>query len=263
MSEYLMAGQLSERDRLQLQARVWEPAGAHLLEQLGPGNGLRVADVGCGCLGWLRILSEWVGPNGHVVGTDVDDGLLESARTFVETESLANVEIVRDDLFASELPERSFDLVHARFQIAPLGRAAEQLDAYLKMVAPGGRIVLEDPDSSSWHFNPSAPALERLIALVLDAFRAAGGDFDAGRHEAGYLRASGLEPQMRAEVHALAPGHPYLRLPLQFATSLEPRLLQQIDAGELARVREAAEAELLEPGRWGTTFTVVQTWATV
>ena len=63
---YLMAGQLSELERLQLQSRVWEPAGERLLQVLGDGAGRRVVDVGCGCLGWLRILSRWVGDGGAV-----------------------------------------------------------------------------------------------------------------------------------------------------------------------------------------------------
>ena len=33
---YLLAGQLSELERLQLQSRVWEPTGRQLLSQLAP-----------------------------------------------------------------------------------------------------------------------------------------------------------------------------------------------------------------------------------
>jgi hypothetical protein len=29
---------------------------------------------------------------------------------------------------------------------------------------------------------------------------------------------------------------------------------------ELAALRREAEAELTEPGRWGTTFTLIQSW---
>lgn len=60
---------------------------------------------------------------------------------------------------------------------------------------------------------------------------------------------------------ALPPGHPYLRLPLQLATALEPRLLSLVEPADLERLRNDAEAELKEPGRWGTTFTLIQSWA--
>jgi hypothetical protein len=41
---------------------------------------------------------------------------------------------------------------------------------------------------------------------------------------------------------------------------LEERLLAIVSADELADLRERGEAELREPGRWGTTFTLVQCW---
>jgi hypothetical protein len=62
-NQYLLAGQPSELERLQLQSRVWEPSGRRLLEAIGPGRD-RALDVACGVLGWLRLLSRWVGPNG-------------------------------------------------------------------------------------------------------------------------------------------------------------------------------------------------------
>ena len=65
---YLLAGQLSELERLQLQSRVWEPTGRQLLSQLDGGTGGWALDVGCGVMSWLRILSEWVGSSGRVVG---------------------------------------------------------------------------------------------------------------------------------------------------------------------------------------------------
>jgi SAM-dependent methyltransferase len=259
-SEYLLAGQVSELERLKLQSRVWEPAGRRLLEEIGGGDGHRAVDVGCGVMGWLRLLSEWVGPDGEVMGTDVDDAMLGQAKQFVADEGLGNVTLVKDDLFATSLEPESFDLVHARYEITPLGRAPEQLATYLRLVRPGGTVALEDPDVASWHFNPPAPALEKLIALIVEAFRRTGGNWDAGRTHLDLFRGAGVDANVRAEVFALPPGHPYLRLPLQFADALETRLLSLVEPADLERLRTAAEAELQEPGRWGTTFTLIQSW---
>ncbi len=257
---YLLAGQASELERLQLQSRVWEPSGRRLLEEIGDGRGTRALDVGCGVLGWLRVLSEWVGPDGDVTGTDVDEAMLATADRFVSGEGLRNVGLVKDDLFASELEPASFDLVHARYEIAPLGRSHEQMETYIRLARPGGTIVLEDPDTASWRFNPPAPALQRLIELIVEAFRLSAGDLDAGRRHLHLFREFGIAENVRAEVVALPPKHPYLRLPLQFATSLEQRLLSLVSADELEGLRTKGEAELQEPDRWGTTFTLVQFW---
>ena len=259
-SGYLLAGQASELERLQLQSRVWEPSGRRVLEEIGDGGGARVLDVGCGALGWLRILSEWVGPDGEVTGTDFDDVMLRAADEFVSEEELRNVRLVKDDLFASELEPHAFDLVHARFVITPLGRPSEQMETYVRLARPDGTIVLEDPDPGSWHFSPSAPALESLIALIIEAFRLSGGDWGASRHHLQLLREFGIEGRVRADVVALPAGHPYLGLPLQFATALESRLLKVVTADELGGLRRDAEAELQDEARWGTTFTLLQFW---
>jgi hypothetical protein len=127
------------------------------------------------------------------------------------------------------------------------------------LVRPGGSLVLEEWDLGSWHFNPPAPAAERLIRLLSEIFAALGGE--AGRGLPELLRQIGIEePEINAQVIALKPGHPYLRLPLQFSVALESRLRETLSEDELASLRREVEAELAEPGRWGTTFTVIQCW---
>jgi len=257
--DYLLADQPSELERLQLQSRVWEPAGRQLLSKLDGGTGGRALDVGCGALGWLRILSEWIGPSGQVVGGDVDERLLDAARSFLDAEGISNVELLVDDLFESKLEPQSFDLVHARYLIAPLGRGGEQVTAHRRLVKPGGVLVLEEWDLGSWHFNPPAPGAERLIGVLSEIFGELGGE--AGRALPELLREIGIEePEIDAHVIALVPGHPYLRLPLQFSVALESRLLERLSVDELDSLRREAESELAEPGRWGTTFTLIQSW---
>lgn len=239
MSGGYLLDNAQELERLRLQSEVWEPAGRVLLERFGPGNGRRALDVGCGALGWLRILSEagWT-----ATGSDLDHDLLSAAATLG-----LNVELVADDIFDSQLPEGSFDLVHARFQLCPLGRPEEQLAAYRRWLKPGGTLVLEDPESSSWRLFPAAPATAALIERIRTTFSERGGDFDIGRRLPELLDGGHVD----AHVIALPSEHPYLKLPLQFARSL--------GLGDT----QAAEAELSDPGRWGLTFTLIQGWRSI
>ena len=103
-------------------------------------------------------------------------------------------------------------------------------------------MVLEEWDLSPWHLNPPAPAVERLIELIGKVFVGAGGEIDAGRRLLELLGSVGID------------------VPLQFATALEQRLLSLVTADELEQLRKDGEAELEEPGRWGTTFMLVQCW---
>ena len=253
---YLLAGQDSERERLQLQSRVWEPAGRKFVARIPPGRS--AVDIGCGVMGWLRVLSEWVGHGGTVTGVDIDEKMLELARQFILDEDLGNARVLRDDLFSSTLPAHSFDLVHARFQIAPLGRAAQQMEAFRRLAAPGGWIVLEDPDWASWRVHPDAPATMRLIELIAEGFRAAGGELGAGIRIPDLLSGVGKHVLLDAAIVAMPPGHPYLRLPLQFANALKARLEPIAGPEQFASLLHDVEAELSAPGRWGTTFTLIQ-----
>ena len=254
-----MAGQAAELERLRLQARVWEPAGEQLLVRLGDGSGLSVLDVGCGSFGWLPILSRWVGESGLVKGTDIDNRLLVAARDL----GLGNVEVVNDDLFDSALPEAAFDLLHARFELAPIGRYNEQLRAHKRLLKPGGWLVLEEPDTGSWHFNPHAPASEQLVELVRKAFLAGGGNLDAGRELPSLLRYLGIEPEIEARLVALPSAHPYSRNHIAFSNSLEQRLVQMLPLDELRALRAEAEREVADPQRWSTPFTLVQAWGRI
>lgn len=258
---YLLANGPAELERLRLQSDLWEPAGAALLRRLRAPAHAHALDVGCGVVGWLRLLKRWVGTDGSVTGIDINPQFLETAQQALATDHAANVHLVVDDLFQTGLEARSFDLVHARFQIAPLGRAEEQMATYMRLCKRGGWLVLEDPDPASWRFHPAAPAAEQLIGLIKAVFAVRGGDFGAGRRLPELMWRAGLEPQISAQIVALAPGHPYLRTCMQLAESLRPDIEGLVGSQALANLLSSASIELDHDRRWGTTFTLVQAFA--
>jgi len=71
-----------------------------------------------------------------------------------------------------------------------------------------------------------------------------------------YLLAGG------AAVQALPGGHPYLRLPVQFAASLRGRILDAnlMSPSELDTAVAECERIAADPETCGLTFTVVQAW---
>jgi hypothetical protein len=70
------------------------------------------------------------------------------------------------------------------------------------------------------------------------------------------------EVRIRAAVVALPPGHPYLRLPVQFANSLRPRILEGsiMDATMLDETIAGCERVAADPRTVGLSFVVTQVW---
>lgn len=260
---YLLGGQESEPERLRLQARVWEPESEAFLDRISVQPGWRSVDLGCGALGILGPLSRRVGPTGRVVGVENDPKQLEAVRDAVREEGWGNVEIVEDDAYRTHLPRSSFDLVHVRFLFAPVGRDDELLAEMLGLARPGGVLAVQEPDTSSWSCQPPSPAWDRLTGAVREAFRRAGGDLDAGRRTFGLLRRAGVEDlRLRAAIVALRDRHPYLRLPVMFATALRQRILEAglLERAELDETIAALEASAQDPATTGLSFVVTQVW---
>ena len=176
-------------------------------------------------------------------------------------EGLRNVGLVKDDLFASELEPDSFDLVHARYEICPLGRGHEQMETYIRLARPGGTIVLEDPDTGSWHFNPPAPALERLIAADRGGVPARAAETGRrGERTSSCCASSASKETSGPRSWRSHRGTPTCACRCSSPPPWRSGCCRLVSADELQELRDQGEAELQEPGRWGTTFTLLQCW---
>ena len=111
-------------------------------------------------------------------------------------------------------------------------------------------IAIQEPDSAAWTCYPPSEDWDPTEAAILETFRR-GADFTPRRTFA-MLRDRGAEEvRIRASVVALPPGHPYLRLPVQFAASLRSRILEGgiMDAAALDERSPGASGSLRLPGR--------------
>ena len=259
----LLFDSVSELDRLRVQARFWERDAEALMSHIGVGPGWRCLDLGCGAMGILRVLSQVVGDEGSVVGLDNDPRMLEAAGRWAVAQRMTNVDLMVGDAFATALPRSSFDLVHARFMFCPLGAGDALLREMIDLTKPGGIVAAQEPIAASWRFHPRCEPVEKLTDAIVDAFRAGGGNFDAGASTFALFQDAGLEDvRVGAAAHALPPGDPYRRLPVQFATSLRQRILDEhlLSGEELEELVAAAEAAAADKSMLATTFTLTQVW---
>lgn len=262
-TDYLLGGGSAEVERLRLTARVWEPEAEVMLDKIGLTPGANCIDLGCGPAGILGPLSRRVGAEGKVLGVDTNSTQLTAAREFVTQNALHNVEIRELDAYHTSLLRESFDLTHVRFLFSPVGRDDELLREMLGLTKLGGTVAIQETEATSWNCFPQHPAWFKLKELILAAFKRGGGDFDAGQRTFTMLRKAGLQDvQVRAALFALPHGHPYRQLPVQFATSLRPRILSNslLSEAELDELLGSCQELINDPARFWLTFTVIQVW---
>lgn len=137
-----------------------------VMELLGVGPGLAVADIGAGAGYYVRHLSRRVGPAGRVFAQDVEPRYLDGLRRRVAREGWGNVSLVLGAPHDPRLPPRSVDLallVHMYHEIEqPFGLLHNLVPA----MRPGGRVAILDVDGPiRQHGTPSALLRCELAAV--------------------------------------------------------------------------------------------------
>lgn len=129
-------------------------AGAEtLLDRAGVVPGMRILDAGCGP-GRLTVpAARRVGPTGHVVALDIQEGMLRKLRRRLADGAISNVRVVRAGIGDGLLGEAAFDRA---FLVTVLGEIPDRVEALREIhraLVPGGILsvteVLPDPDYQS------------------------------------------------------------------------------------------------------------------
>jgi ubiquinone/menaquinone biosynthesis C-methylase UbiE len=131
-----------ELERLRMIERVFDPASRRRLLATVLQAGWCCLEVGPGAGSIMTWMGEAVGPMGQVVAVDLDPKFLSEAER-------PNVSVVRADIRTAQLPQQSFDVVHARYVLIHLPDYEVALTTMLDCLKPGGWLVLEEPDFSA------------------------------------------------------------------------------------------------------------------
>jgi SAM-dependent methyltransferase len=132
-----------EACRLELLEQRLDPLTKRRIQRLGGGKGARCLEIGGGHGSITRWLSDLVGPAGRVIATDLQLGFL----TEIEA---PNVEVLRHDIRTDTFPRDSFDIIHARAVLMHISPGVDLLRRMVTWLAPGGWLVLEEPDFGMW-----------------------------------------------------------------------------------------------------------------
>lgn len=134
------------------------------LMQIGPGD--RIADVGCGTGEDARQLAEVVGTSGRVVGFDTSEAMLKEARTRHHT-GMPNLQFVRSSADHLKAESASFDAIRADRVLTHVPDVAGALREMVRVVKPGGRVVVSEPDMPGCWMNNAHQAITTRILQAI------------------------------------------------------------------------------------------------
>jgi SAM-dependent methyltransferase len=179
MAGYVLPHSIPQEDeRLTLMSRMLDPQMFFRFEQIGVGPGWRCLEVGAGNGSVSHWLAERVGPQGHVVSSDIDARYLDRL-------AAPNLEVRRIDVTRDPLGE-GYDLVCGRAILHHIPERIDVLGRLAEAVRPGGRILLEEPDFHPALATDSATARDfwqGFLAWAADH----GIDYFVGRRLGGWL----------------------------------------------------------------------------
>ncbi len=140
---YTMGRTQAETDRLIRQSKLYSGMTRRMLSEAGLAGGMRVLDIGSGAGDVAMAAAELVGPEGQVVGVDVNPGILETDRARVEGAGHNHVEFVSGDARTLDLGN-DFDALIGRFVLMYLADPAEALKHLATRVRPGGIVAFHE-----------------------------------------------------------------------------------------------------------------------
>jgi 2-polyprenyl-3-methyl-5-hydroxy-6-metoxy-1,4-benzoquinol methylase len=150
MSTYLWQHQLAgESERLRMMSDVLDPSSRYHLERIGVSEGWRCLEIGAGNGSLSQWLAKQVGQTGKVVATDINVDLMRGVVA-------PNLEVRRFDVVNDDPVDPPYDLIVVRALLHHLPERRAVVSRLVTWLAPGGFVMLEEPDFyPTWTVEPA------------------------------------------------------------------------------------------------------------
>jgi SAM-dependent methyltransferase len=158
--------------------RTAENSAGYLLPLLKPTD--RLLDIGVGPGTITADLASRL-TAGSVVGIDNAPAAVAAAERLVHDRGLANVTVTGGDVYALDLPDARFDVVHAHQVLQHLRDPVAALREMRRVCTPEGIVAVRDADYSAMTWFPDHPKIARWLELYIQVARRNGGEPNAGR----------------------------------------------------------------------------------
>jgi len=116
-----------------------QPAGD---KSNSPGE--TVLDIGSGAGMDLLLLAQRTGPDGHAIGVDMTDAMIERARESAAALGLRQVEVRKGDATALPIDDANIDVVSSNGVLNLVPEKELGFSEIVRVLKPGGRVHLAD-----------------------------------------------------------------------------------------------------------------------
>ncbi|MEM1208852.1 MAG: methyltransferase domain-containing protein [Planctomycetota bacterium] len=178
---YLLGVDRDALHRYELFNEIYQPATAMRLATLDVQPDARVLEVGCGIGRTACYFAAEVVPDGHVVGFDQSDQLVELAKEFAAEQGIDNVSFFTAKAQDHDFEPASFDLAHTRYVLTYSPFAATAVARIYAALAPGGVFFAEEVTQDYVKHN-APPWCDKIYRWFERLVELSGGDPNYGRH---------------------------------------------------------------------------------
>lgn len=261
--QYALGRSSHEYARLTRQAEIMKPMTQRLFADAGIGLGMTVLDLGSGAGDVAMLLAEMVGPQGKVIGLDLDHDAMQHARERAIAARFHNISFVHSD-FAHYHPDAPLDAIVGRFVLMYQADPPAALAPLTKHLRPGGIAAFIEP----WFRPLDGPdsVLKTAVNCLVETFRRCGAHVDLGPRMHRVFQAAGLPvPEMRFE--AIMDGHEDSPLYQYLADTMESLLPKALEYGvpgaetlDIVSLPNQVRTEMRAVGYAMTVASIVRVW---
>lgn len=178
VKEYVLGHSNDELTRLNAQARLIAPFTKRFFVSAGLQEGMRVLDVGSGAGDVAILARELVGESGEVVGADLSETGIATARQRVSATGYGNISFHVGDPTALAF-DGPFDAVIGRYVLMFQSAPSEMLSKLVTRLKPGGIIVFHEAECADARSKPQLRSYDQSWRWVVQAIAPADTSFAA------------------------------------------------------------------------------------
>ncbi len=204
--DYVLGTGDDEIARLGLQHVVWRPRALDAWRRAGFTRGQTLLDIGCGPGHAAVDLADIVGASGRVLALDRSRRFLDALLAAQRARGLEQLAVRELDLEETDLPDVKADGAWCRWVFAFLKRPRDLLARIAGALRRGGTLVVHEYfDYGTWRMAPRCDHVEELVQIIMESWRAEGGEPDIGLSLPSWLTEVGFEVKTVSPIVDIVP----------------------------------------------------------